>query len=153
MSEYINGLEVAPVVVVKEQHNYSTNEQIVGTWIDGKPLYEKTIVIPEFVFSGITAVEHGIANVRFGWVVEAILLRNTKEPTTGGTPDDVSKNVINEYVYSFKDTSDAMRGVVWGMNDTYIKYRFSGTGISSGYYDCYVTVQYTKTTDVTEVNI
>ena len=24
-------------------HNYSTDEQIVGTWIDGKPLYEKTI--------------------------------------------------------------------------------------------------------------
>ena len=25
-------------------HHYSTDEQIVGTWIDGKPLYEKTIV-------------------------------------------------------------------------------------------------------------
>ena len=24
-------------------HNYSTDEQVVGTWIDGKPLYEKTI--------------------------------------------------------------------------------------------------------------
>ena len=23
-------------------HNYSTEEQVVGTWIDGKPLYEKT---------------------------------------------------------------------------------------------------------------
>ncbi len=25
------------------QHNYSTTEQVVGTWIDGKPLYEKVI--------------------------------------------------------------------------------------------------------------
>ena len=24
--------------------NYSTNEQVIGTWIDGKPLYQKTIV-------------------------------------------------------------------------------------------------------------
>ncbi len=24
--------------------NYSTKEQVVGTWIDGKPLYQKTIV-------------------------------------------------------------------------------------------------------------
>lgn len=24
-------------------HNYSTDEQVVGTWIDGKPIYEKTI--------------------------------------------------------------------------------------------------------------
>ena len=23
-------------------HNYSTTEQVIGTWIDGKPLYEKT---------------------------------------------------------------------------------------------------------------
>lgn len=26
-------------------HNYSTTEQVIGTWIDGKPLYEKTYVI------------------------------------------------------------------------------------------------------------
>lgn len=26
-----------------ETHHYSTNEQIVGTWIDGKPLYEVTV--------------------------------------------------------------------------------------------------------------
>ena len=25
-------------------HNYSTDEQVVGTWIDGKPLYQKTII-------------------------------------------------------------------------------------------------------------
>lgn len=25
-------------------HNYSTEEQVVGTWIDGKPIYEKTFV-------------------------------------------------------------------------------------------------------------
>lgn len=24
-------------------HNYSTSEQVVGTWIDGKPIYEKTV--------------------------------------------------------------------------------------------------------------
>ena len=36
-----------PVVVKIENeasglHNYSTEEQVIGTWIDGKPLYEKT---------------------------------------------------------------------------------------------------------------
>ena len=29
---------------VEAMHNYSTEEKVVGTWIDGKPLYEKTIV-------------------------------------------------------------------------------------------------------------
>lgn len=27
-------------------HQYSTEEQIVGTWVDGKPIYEKTIIFP-----------------------------------------------------------------------------------------------------------
>lgn len=27
-----------------QTHHYSTSEQVVGTWIDGKPIYEKTIV-------------------------------------------------------------------------------------------------------------
>ena len=25
--------------------NYSTEEQVVGTWIDGKPLYRKVVII------------------------------------------------------------------------------------------------------------
>lgn len=25
-------------------HNYSTTEQVIGTWIDGKPLYERVLV-------------------------------------------------------------------------------------------------------------
>ena len=30
---------------VKNGNNYSTDEQVVGTWIDGKPLYRKVVVI------------------------------------------------------------------------------------------------------------
>ena len=29
--------------VASRRHTYSTSEQIVGTWIDGKPIYQKTI--------------------------------------------------------------------------------------------------------------
>lgn len=29
----------------EEYHKYSTEEQIVGEWIDGKPLYEKTLEV------------------------------------------------------------------------------------------------------------
>lgn len=35
-----------------ETHHYSTNEQIVGTWIDGKPLYER-------VFTGLSIALNG----------------------------------------------------------------------------------------------
>lgn len=42
---YINGQGVAPVLqpVIDNSHDYSTDEQVIGTWIDGSTLYEKTI--------------------------------------------------------------------------------------------------------------
>ena len=30
-------------------HTYSTTEQVVGTWVDGKPIYEITIELPSYV--------------------------------------------------------------------------------------------------------
>lgn len=43
-------------------HEYSTEEQIVGTWIDGRPVYEKTFDFsnPE---TGDTILNHGIENL------------------------------------------------------------------------------------------
>lgn len=34
---------------VSQQHEYSTEEKVVGTWIDGKPIYEKVIYIENFI--------------------------------------------------------------------------------------------------------
>ena len=34
--------------------DYSTTEKIVGTWIDGKPLYQMTLDVPSIVASGTT---------------------------------------------------------------------------------------------------
>lgn len=36
----------------KTESNYSTEEQVVGTWIDGKPLYQKTFVFEELNLTG-----------------------------------------------------------------------------------------------------
>lgn len=44
----INGNEIFGNVHLGEggnMHNYSTTEQVVGTWIDGSTVYEKTIYI------------------------------------------------------------------------------------------------------------
>ena len=30
---------------VKSEVNYSTDEQVIGTWINGKPLYRKVVII------------------------------------------------------------------------------------------------------------
>lgn len=53
--------------------NYSTSEHVVGTWIDGKPLYEKTVEIPAQTFPAfsMTTIPHNISNYEFGFVVNA----------------------------------------------------------------------------------
>lgn len=39
-------------VSIGNENNYSTGETIVGTWIDGKPLYQRTIIIDNPAFTG-----------------------------------------------------------------------------------------------------
>lgn len=45
------------------KENYSTEEQIIGTWIDGKPLYRKVINVGTLPNSTSKAVAHGAANI------------------------------------------------------------------------------------------
>lgn len=42
--------------VVNAMHNYSTTEHIVGTWIDGSDICERTIYIPNISISGSTTL-------------------------------------------------------------------------------------------------
>lgn len=41
---------------------YSTEEQVIGTWIDGKPLYQKTFINVSLPNASST-INHGIANI------------------------------------------------------------------------------------------
>ena len=53
---------------------YSTTERVVGTWIDGKPLYERTYYIPNPTNGGY--VDHGISNIGVGIVYNVTANRN-----------------------------------------------------------------------------
>lgn len=44
-------------------HHYSTTEQVVGTWIDGSTLYEKTVYYAGGVTSSEVVIPHGISNL------------------------------------------------------------------------------------------
>lgn len=62
--------------------NYSTNEQKIGKWIDGKPLYRKVIktTMAETSQSG-TYVNKDVGiglNIDFGYVEKAILISGTQ---------------------------------------------------------------------------
>lgn len=44
--------------------HYSTNEQVIGTWIDGKPLYERVVQINSLpADTNTTAYPHGISDI------------------------------------------------------------------------------------------
>lgn len=43
-------------------HNYSTDEQVVGTWIDGSDVYEKTIYYAGGT-TGLITIPHNITNM------------------------------------------------------------------------------------------
>lgn len=46
-----------------DYHVYSTDERVVGKWVDGKPIYEKTIIGGHFTAKGDFTVNHNISNL------------------------------------------------------------------------------------------
>ena len=108
-------------------HHYSTTEQVIGTWIDGKPLYEKTIYIAS-VTSG-TSYQHNISNVKDISIYEIRAKRNTGWYSSGHIFQDGINNITESF--SIIPSSTVLYAYLFGNTIT----------------DCYVTVQYTKTTD------
>lgn len=53
------------VAQTRTENNYSTEEQVIGTWIDGKPLYRKVININADGTKGVKVYTINIANVEY----------------------------------------------------------------------------------------
>lgn len=48
MAIYVNGVKTNNVLAYSgggSEHTYSTTEHVIGTWIDGSPIYEKTFAV------------------------------------------------------------------------------------------------------------
>ena len=113
--------------------DYSTEEQVIGKWIDGKPLYRKIVSI---VLSDVTEdtivnirVNHNIQNMEYGFVEMA-----TRNLSTGDTYSYGSSGYINA----------ANNRTQWFLNRTQISASTSRS-IDNGTW--YVSLCYTKTTD------
>ena len=106
---------------------YSTTEKIIGEWIDGKPIYQKTIYFGALPNSTSKSVAHGISNfdklLRLFGTLDGGALQSVIPLSY---PDGITYNV-GAYVTS---------------TDVVIK---TGTDRTSD--TAYVTIQYTKTTD------
>lgn len=120
-----------------EAHHYSTEEQVIGTWVDGKTLYEKT-----YVFNNVAnAAKNSLGTLTTfdsTWVIRSIdgyaaendsnghknIFVNSEGYTTGnGAFFNVIVNSSNVLRYNLQNRDNLYTSTV------------------------YVTVKYTKTTD------
>ena len=107
---------------------YSEEEQVVGRWIDGKPVYRITVI-------GTTAAELNThENVRISQLINVDALVSMTGCVLGAN-NDVNLRVPIE-------RSDA---ITFWLNNGYINNKVGVIGYVSRPY--YVTVEYTKTTD------
>lgn len=112
-------------VAIGDETDYSTTEKIVGTWIDGSPIYQKTIDIGTLPNNTTKTVAHEITNLDF--VISA-----------KGSGYRSSDGLINIF-------PDAPGVDIW-LNATNINIKTNSD--KSGYTKAYVTLQYTKTPSV-----
>lgn len=91
-------------------HTYSTTEQEVGTWIDGRTIYERTYVLREngvdkYTKGGISNTEYliGLENVANVWVDKIQAFR-----TSSGSNLVDSRNISGEIITSFDLTTGGL---------------------------------------------
>lgn len=116
--------------------NYSLNEKIVGTWVDGKPLYQKTIYGKSITNYGksnncwICHLPHNIGDLDTAFIVDASV-----------RGDNYNANRVNSdiFAYTYIDEDNirfdiSYNGTLWPNDLSYL-------------HDFYVTIRYTKKGD------
>lgn len=116
---------------------YTTSEQVIGKWIDGKPLYRKTITFTTMIKQNeITSIAHNITNAKnifidFG---ASFMEANIGESDylSYGLPLIGYENSTNDKVFCY-------------VNPTYINFYANGNWAEN--WTKHITLKYTKTTD------
>lgn len=106
---------------VNDKFNYSTEEQRIGTWIDGKPLYRKTI----YRGQNLNSFEHGIKNV------DKIIINNDYTFRVHNSGNCISLNASGAGTYTYANQSTVTINNAAGASPSQV----------------YITLEYTKTTD------
>lgn len=117
---------------------YSTEEQVIGEWIDGRPVYQKTMVVPIDRSKNETNYTHGISNldqvISYSGFMQELYegaVSNRFIPQFYYTGD----SRYNVSLYSVRKTDMCLVYGKWLMEQA-----LSVTEV-------YITLQYTKTTD------
>lgn len=104
--------------------HYSTTEQVIGTWIDGKPLYQKSVIFGSIPSNSTKEVDHNISDLKMTIGFEGTMMSGTVCETL---PSGENSN------FRIQTTPTKLKII---------------TGASwRGWNDSYITIKYTKTTD------
>lgn len=110
---------------------YSTDETVIGKWIDGKPIYRKVIVLESgTIHAGYYEYNHNISNLDKALNIYGMCYSSTQQhPIQRVVPDEIAK---------------------WGIGLGDIKQSTFALHFGTGYQDInlvYIVIEYTKTTD------
>lgn len=115
------------IIEIKKQQEYSTEEQKIGKWIDGKPLYRKVINFGALPNNTTKSLLHNISNVKYIVHVE------------GFAKNQYDTDFRNLPFISATDTRADIQ--VWS-DKSYI---YSRTNYDMSTFTAYVVLEYTKT--------
>lgn len=134
---YLNGSFPTPVANKMSRGDlYSTNERMIGQWIDGKPIYQKTVDLSSIGTSASTATSLGIADTS--------LIVYTKYSGTYTLNSEAYTISSDDTIMSWSTSSQNLGIYMIKRNGYYSVYK-GGSGTVS---NLYVTVQYVKSTDI-----
>ena len=114
---------------IDEIADYSETEKVVGKWIDGKPLYQKTVDCGALPSNTLKDVAHNISNIKFVVDIKGVALTNNNQC------------IPVPYAYS----SNGIKVIQTSVDSTNI--RISDMENLTVYTKTYLTIKYTKTTD------
>lgn len=126
------------------QTDYSTEEKIVGKWIDGKPLYQKTISTTISVDNDLTQqstdIDVSSLNIDKAIYWEGFIIGNGQTSTFYRQALDIWGGTDNNFKYIFEI-----------FFQTKYNLRITTNRATLDGQTCYVTIRYTKTTDTATV--
>lgn len=137
IDEYSNGsnsnLRILKVIGIRWETMqtaliYSEEEREVGVWIDGKPLYQKTINFGTLPNNTSKSVAHGISNIDYVPYIGGVA-----KSSSGGIPISFAhrRNINNQIQIGYDATNI---NIITATDQT-------------NYTICFITIRYTKTTD------
>ena len=136
MSEIVTPLPSIPT----RQMIYSTTEQVIGKWIDGKPIYQKTVNFGALNSGSLNYISHNIQNVDVFCQYDGFVKLNSGVYVPL-TRTSVDSNTYNTWHLSISDFDSTQFVVHPGTG-----YTGNSAAIISGF----VTLQYTKSTDTAQ---